>query len=187
MITLRALRRISDGLNKIVIAVNVAFVVVMLSLSTLGIFFETLFSLAEYFDLAETFIESPLDWAYSHTRPSLTRLFLPWVAMLSITVAFKFGEHIAITLAVRNLPPRWLHVVQVVNLTAVAVFGVALVWYGWGFFVNSTQIFMVSELLQVSHKWTAASVPIAGVIMCVHLLSGVSLVAHHEAAPEAAE
>ena len=107
MITLRALRRISDGLNKIVIVVCAALVVVMLSLSTLGIFFETLFGLAEYLGLAETFVNSPLDWAYSHTRPSLTRLFLPWVAMLSITAAFKFGEHIAIELAVRKLPPRW--------------------------------------------------------------------------------
>ena len=187
MIELETLHKISDGLNTIVIAVCVALVVVMLSLSTLGIIFETLFTLAESLGWGELYADSPLDWVYSHTRPSLTRLFLPWLAMLSVTVAFKLGEHIAIGLAVRNLPPRWLLAVQVVNLTAVAFFAAALVWYGYGFFINSTQIFMVSELLQVSHKWTAASVPAAGIIMCVHLLSGISLVEHHEAELEAAE
>lgn len=187
MTGLQALHRISDGLNRIVIAVCAALVVVMLSLSTLGIFFETLFTLAESLGWGEFYAASPLDWAYSHTRPSLTRLFLPWLAMLSVTVAFKFGEHIAIALAVRNLPPRWLFAVQAVNLTAVAFFAAALVWYGYGFFINSTQIFMVSELLQISHKWTAASVPATGIIMCVHLLSGISLVEQHMAEPEPAE
>ena len=187
MTKLRDLRRISDYLNMIVIVLCVAVVIVMLSLSTFGIFFETLFTLAEYLGWADLYVNSPLDWAYSHTRPSLTRLFLPWLAMLSITVAFKFGEHIAIELAVKTLPPRLLLVVRAVNLTAVAFFAAALVWYGYEFFLNSTQLFMVSELLQVSHKWTAAAVPVTGVIMCVHLLSGVSLIVPREIDQEAAE
>ena len=107
--------------------------------------------------------------------------------MLSITVAVKFGEHSAIELAVKNLTPRLLLVVRAVNLTAVAFFAAALVWYGYEFFLNSTQLFMVSELLQVSHNWTAAAVPVTGVIMCVHLLSGVSLIVPREIDQEAAE
>lgn len=180
MIRLQSLRSVSDGLNRAVIALCVALVVAMLTLSTLGIFFETWLALAEYLGVSHWFRGGPVDWAFSHTRPSLTRLVLPWLAMLSTTVAFKFGEHIAIALAVRNLPPRWFRAVQIVNLGAVAFYGVILAWYGYGFFVNSTQIFMVSELLQVSHKWTAASVPVAGMIMCVHLLSGISLIETRE-------
>ena len=153
------LRGISDGLDRLVVWACVALVLVMLTISTLGIFFEVIFAIAERFGFAEAFVDSPLDWAFSHTRPSLTRLFLPWVAMLSLTVAFKRGEHIAITLAVRNLPAAALLAVRIVNLAVVGLFGVALLWYGHGFFVNSTQIFMVSDLVQVSHKWTAASVP----------------------------
>ncbi|MFQ5830518.1 MAG: TRAP transporter small permease [Candidatus Methylomirabilia bacterium] len=166
MIAPQRLRRISDVLNEIVIAVSVAVVVVMLSMSSLGIFFGFV-------------LDSPLTWSYS-----LTRLFLPWLAMLSLTVAFKRGEHIAITLAVRNLPARVLRAVQVINLSVVALFGLALLWYGYGFFENSTQLFMVSDRLQVSHKWTAASVPLAGLVMCVHLLSGLSLVEHPEVASD---
>jgi TRAP-type C4-dicarboxylate transport system permease small subunit len=180
-------RGISEALDKIVIAASVALVVVMLSISTLGIFFEVLYNIFGIFGVGDVFLGGVLNWLYAQTRPSLTRLFLPWLAMLSLTVAFKRGEHIAITFAIRRLPANALNLVKAINLSLVGLFGGALVWYGYGFFVNSTQLFMVSELLQVSHKWTAASVPVAGVIMCAHLLSGVALVEHHELEVEAVE
>ena len=89
---------------------------------------------------------------YSQTRPSMTRLFLPWLAMLSLTMALKRGEHVAIAMAIRNLPPRLLWGVKVINLVVVGLFGAAMVWYGYFFFENSTQLFMVSDTLQVSHQ-----------------------------------
>ncbi|MFQ5566770.1 MAG: TRAP transporter small permease [Paracoccaceae bacterium] len=188
MIAKPSLRRASDVLNHIVIAVCVALAVAMLSISTLGIFLRIVFAGFEYFGLPfEFFHDSPLDWAYSHTRPSMTRLFLPWLAMLSLTVAFKRGEHIAIAIAVRNLPPRVLRLVQVANLGLVGLFGGALTWYGYLFFDNATQLFMVSDTFQVSHKWTNIAVPVCGLIMCVHLLSGVSLVEIREYTREADE
>jgi TRAP-type C4-dicarboxylate transport system permease small subunit len=183
----RSLRSISDELDKIAIVACVVLVVVMLAISTLGVFFEILYNIFGIFGAADIFLEGALNWLYAQTRPSLTRLFLPWLAMLSLTVAFKRGEHIAITFAVRRLPARALVVVKAINLTLIGLFGVALVWYGYGFFVNSTQLFMVSELLQVSHKWTAASIPVAGVIMCVHLMTGLALVEHRELELEAGE
>ncbi len=183
----QSLRRISDGLNEGVIAVSVAMVVVMLAISTLGITFEVIFNIFELFGASESFVASRLGWIYSQTRPSMTRLFLPWLAMLSLTVAFKNGEHVAIGMAIRNLPPKVLRWVQAVNLVVVALFGIALVWYGHLFFLNSTQLFMVSDTVQISHKWTALSVPICGAIMCVHLLSGLSLVEVHEFTGEAEE
>ncbi len=158
--------RLSDGLNHVAIAVCAATVVIMLSMTTVGLFYRVV-------------LGSELTWAYS-----LTRLFLPWLAMLSITVAFKGGEHIAITFAVRKLPPKALKAVRAVNLALVGLFGAALAWYGYSFFENSTQLHMVSDLLQVSQKWTAASVPVAGLVMCVHLLGGASLVDHHDLAEE---
>jgi TRAP-type C4-dicarboxylate transport system permease small subunit len=170
------LRRVSDGLNRIVIFVTVSLVVVMLTTSTLGIVFEVIFNLFELFDAEESFRDSPLAWLYSQTRPSMTRLFLPWVAMLSVTVGFKTGEHVAIAMLVRKLKAPALTVVRAVNYAVVAIFGALLVWFGIGFFENATQYFMVSDTLQISHKWTNIVVPICGAIMCVHLLSGLSLV-----------
>ena len=154
------LQRISDTVNRFVIVLGVLFVVTMLILSTIGITYQLIFS-------------SALTWSYS-----LTRLFLPWLAMLSVTVAFKSGEHVAISMAIKYLSPKMVRVTQFLNLTFVGLFAVALIWYGLVFFENSTQLFMVSDTLQISHKWTALSIPVCGLIMCVHLLSGVSLVQH---------
>ena len=154
------LQRISDIVNMIVIVLGVLFVVTMLVLSTIGITYQLVF-------------RSVLTWSYSFTR-----LFLPWLAMLSVTVAFKSGEHVAISMAIKYLSPKMLRATQFLNLTFVGLFAVALIWYGLVFFENSTQLFMVSDTLQISHKWTALSIPVCGLIMCVHLLSGVSLVQH---------
>ena len=180
MITARTLQRISDGLDKAVIVFCVAVVLVMLSISTLGITLEVTFNVFELFGASEAFVDSPLDWIYSQTRPSMTRLFLPWLAMLSLTMALKRGEHVAIAMAIRNLRPGLLRGVKIINLVVVGLFGAAMVWYGYFFFENSTQLFMISDTLQVSHKWTALSVPVCGLIICVHLLSGVSLIEIHE-------
>lgn len=160
------LQRISDIVNMVVIVLGVLFVVTMLTLSTIGITYQLIFS-------------SALTWSYS-----LTRLFLPWLAMLSVTVAFKSGEHVAISMAVKYLSPKMVRVTQLLNLTFVGLFAVALIWYGLVFFENSNQLFMVSDTLQISHKWTALSIPVCGLIMCVHLLSGVSLVQHLDIATE---
>ncbi len=154
------LQRISDIVNIIAIVFGVLFVVTMLVLSTIGITYQLV-------------LGRSLTWAYS-----LTRLFLPWLALLSVTVAFKSGEHVAISMAIRYLSPKLLRATQFLNLALVGLFAVALVWYGMVFFENSTQLFMVSDTLQISHKWTALSIPVCGLIMCVHLLSGVSLVQH---------
>ena len=154
------LQRISDIVNMIVVVLGVLFVVTMLILSTIGITYQLVSG-------------SALTWSYS-----LTRLFLSWLAMLSVTVAFKSGEHVAISMAIRYLSPKMLRATQYLNLILVGLFAVALIWYGMIFFENSTQLFMVSDTLQISHKWTALSIPVCGLIMCVHLLSGVSLVQH---------
>jgi TRAP-type C4-dicarboxylate transport system permease small subunit len=160
------LQRISDIVNVIVIIFGVLFVVTMLVLSTIGITYQLVSGKA-------------LTWSYS-----LTRLFLPWLALLSVTVAFKSGEHVAISMAIKYLSPKLLRATRFLNLVLVGLFAVALVWYGLVFFENSTQLFMVSETLQISHKWTAISIPICGLIMCVHLLSGVSLVQYLDISTE---
>ena len=154
------LKQISDIVNKIVIVFGVLFVVIMVVISATGILYQLVSGNA-------------LTWAYS-----LTRLFFFFFALLSVTVAFKSGEHVAISVAMRYLSPKLVRATQILNLALVGLFGVALVWYGLGFFENSTQLFMVSETLQISHKWTAISIPVCGLIMCVHLLSGLSLVQH---------
>ena len=113
---------------------------------------------------------SALTWSYS-----LARLFVPWIAMLSLTVAFKRGEHIAMGMLLARAPRPFRRFAQIVSLVLIGLFGIALAWFGTTFFAGSTQLFMISDFLQVSHKWVAAAVPVSGVILCVHLADGAAL------------
>ncbi|NIR30400.1 MAG: TRAP transporter small permease, partial [Gammaproteobacteria bacterium] len=70
------------------------------------------------------------------------------------------------------------------HLVVVSAFALAMAWYGIGYFENATQLFMVSAAIQVSHRWLAASVPVCGLVMCLHLLSGLALVEQKEFVPE---
>lgn len=150
-------KKLSDWVNRVTRGFSILLLIVMLSLSLAAIF-------------SQSILNEPISWGYS-----LTRLFLPWIALLSITVTLKAGEHIGITFFLKKLPEKFTRFANRINLLVVMVFGLALVWYGTEFFINSTQTFMVSDTLQLSHKWTAASVPLTGLIIVIHVLGGISL------------
>lgn len=170
-----ALRRASDAVNRATIVVCALLLAVMLVVSAAGIVLEMGLALAHRLGQASLFDSGPLAFAYANTRPSLFRLFLPWLGMLSITVAFKYGEHIAI-LAVARMLPRWAaRLAQGINLAAIGLFALALLWYGFGFFREASNLYIISSSLQVAHHWTAASVPVAGAILCLHLVDGMAL------------
>ncbi|WP_067341532.1 TRAP transporter small permease [Stappia indica] len=184
---LGTLRRTSDTVNRATILVCAVLLAVMLLVSAAGIVLELGLALAGRLGHASLFDSGPLAFAYANTRPSLFRLFLPWLGMLSITVAFKYGEHIAI-LAVARLLPRWAaRLAQAVNLAAIGIFAIALLWYGLGFFREASNLYIISPSLQVAHHWTAASVPVAGAILCLHLVDGMALLEERGAISAAAE
>jgi TRAP-type C4-dicarboxylate transport system permease small subunit len=169
------LRRASDAVNRTTIAVCAVLLALMLLISAAGVALEAGLALAARTGHAELFESGILAWLYSNTRPSLFRLLLPWFAMLSITVAFKYGEHIAISALARGLPAWARGLMRGICFACIALFAVSLVWYGAGFFEHATNLYVLSDTLQVSHRWTAASVPVAGVILCVHLVDGLEL------------
>jgi TRAP-type C4-dicarboxylate transport system permease small subunit len=164
---LARLRSFSDGLNRAVIAVCIGCLLVMLSISFIGSFYQVITG-------------ASLAWTYS-----LARLFVPWIGMLSITVAFKSGEHVAMTMLMRFLPERAVTIAAYFNLFVIGVFAVLLVWFGWDFFLGSTQYFMVSDQIQVHYRWVVVCIPITGLILLVHLTSGLQLLAHTDVEAEA--
>ncbi len=144
-------RAVSDGVNRSVLVICVAMITVMFSISVAGI-------------AHQAFAGSALAWSNS-----LARLFVPWIAMLSLTVAFKRGEHIAMGMLVTRAPTWILRLAQGFGLAVVGLFGAALFWYGIPYFIDSTQLFMISDSLQISHHWVAIAVPVSGLILCIHL------------------
>lgn len=154
---LERLRAISDAVDRAVVVICVACVGVMLAISFVGFFY-----------MVST--GDALSWTYS-----LARLFIPWIGLLSVTVAFKRGEHVAMGVLVNRLPAPVVTAIGYANVILIGLFGVLLIWMGWEFFINSTQYYMVSDQFQVHHRWVAACVPVCGAILVVHLASGLAL------------
>lgn len=152
-----ALKALSDRVNRLVVAFCVACVLAMLSISFIGFFYMIVTGAA-------------LSWTYS-----LARLFIPWLGMLSITIAFKGGEHVAMGMLVRLLPARLALALRHASLILVGLFALLLLWFGWDFFVASRQIYMVSDQIQIHGRWVAACVPVTGLVLLVHLASGLAL------------
>ncbi len=150
-------RAASDRLNRVVIYACIACLLVMLSISFTGFLYQLVTGAA-------------LSWTYS-----LARLFVPWLGMLSITVAFKSGEHVAMAVLLRALPPGAVRLVSWVNVAIIGIFALLLIWFGWSFFINSTHYNMVSDQIQIHQRFVAACVPMTGLILLVHLVCGLEL------------
>ena len=95
-----------------------------------------------------------------------------------MTISLRYGEHVAMTLLVRSLPRVLIKVAAGLCLGVIALFGLMLIWYGWRFFEGASQIYMVSDQIQVSAKFTAIVVPLSGVIILLHLVQGFDLLEH---------
>lgn len=162
MVAVPALRRVSDTVNTVALFVCVACVLSMLSISFIGFFYMLVTGEA-------------LSWTYS-----LARLFIPWIGMLSITVAFHDGEHVAMNLLARWLPAPLAVILRFASLVAVAVFGALLLWFGWQYFLTTTQYYMVSDQLQVHARWVTACLPVSGAILLVHLVNGTAILGRDE-------
>lgn len=150
----RHLAAISDGLDRAVTVTCIACILAMLAISFIGFFYMLVTGAA-------------LSWTYS-----LARLFIPWIGLLSITVAFKRGEHIAMLSLLGMLPAPVVTVLRAVNLAVAGLFAVLLAYYGWSYFENARQLYMVSDQIQVHARWVAAAVPVTGAILIVHMLCG---------------
>lgn len=153
-------RRLSDLVNQVAIVVCIGCILAMLGISFTAFLYKLMTG-------------STLSWTYS-----LARLFLPWIGFLSMTISLRYGEHVAMTLLVRSLPRVMVQVAAGLCLAVIGLFALMLTWYGWGYFSNATQVYMVSDYIQIPSKVTAIVVPISGVIMLLHLAHGFALLEH---------
>lgn len=149
--------KFSDGVNRLALIACVGCVLSMLSISFVGFFYMVITGDA-------------LSWTYS-----LARLFIPWIGMLSITVAFHAGEHVSMNMFPSVAPKPLAVAMRCAVLASVAVFAGLLLWFGWLFFQSTTQYYMVSDQIQIHGRWVAACVPASGAILLVHLANGFKL------------
>lgn len=164
---LAAVRRASDIVNTLAIWLCVACVLGMLCISFVGFLYMVVTGRA-------------LTWTYS-----LARVLLPWIGLISGTIALRYGEHVAMTLLAQILPRPLVKVLQVLCLVAIAIFGFMLIYYGWPFFTGARQTYMVSDLIRIPQYYTAIAVPLSGAIILLHLSHGFALLGHDITAQEA--
>lgn len=151
------LSRISDVLDMAVTIFCVGCVLAMLGISFVGSFYMFITGDA-------------LSWTYS-----LARLFIPWLGLLSITVAFRRGEHIAMTSLRDIFPMPVVRALKAANYVIVGVFAVLLIWYGTEYAIRSRDLYMVSDQIQIHARWVASAIPVTGVILLIHVLCGINL------------
>lgn len=149
--------RLSIELNRAVEIFCVLCVLGMLSISFIGFFYMIATGTA-------------LSWTYS-----LARLFIPWLGLMSITVAFVRGEHIAMGALAAALPAPISRTLRFINNILIGVFALLMIWYGWKFLVSASDTYMVSDQIQIHSSWVVASVPISGLVLLIHLLCGSDL------------
>lgn len=149
--------RLSVELNRAVEIFCVGCVLAMLSISFIGFFYMIATG-------------SALSWTYS-----LARLFIPWVGLMSITVAFVRGEHIAMGALAAALPAPLTRALRFVNFLLIGVYSLLMMWYGGKFLISASDIYMVSDHIQIHSSWVVASVPVSGLVLLVHLLCGADL------------
>ena len=160
---LHKVRRFSDALDRAVIGLCVALVAAMLLVSLAGIAWQAATGHA-------------LSWTYS-----IARMLIPWIAMLSVTCAFKQGEHIAMTMLLARAPRPVIVAAEALGVLSIAAFGAALAWTGAGFLAESGQLVMISDSIQVSDRWVNAAVPLSGLVLLVHSVDGTALLGAHDA------
>jgi TRAP-type C4-dicarboxylate transport system permease small subunit len=159
------LQAFSAVLDRAVIGICIICFLIMLAISFVGFFYQLITGAA-------------LSWTYS-----LARLFVPWIGMLSITVAFRRGEHVAMAILLQFLPPRIATILSYANLALIGLLALLLIWFGWQFFITTTHYNMVSDQIQIHNRFVAACIPVTGLILLLHLACGRHLL--DLAAPEA--
>ncbi|MEZ0467892.1 TRAP transporter small permease [Phaeobacter sp. SYSU ZJ3003] len=152
------LARFSARLNVIVTFVCAALLVLMLCISFSGALYQAI-------------VGEALSWTYS-----LARQFVPWIALLSITVALREGEHVAMKMVINAMPAFPFKVLQAITIAALGVLGLVLLVAGIQFTIESDQLVMISDQLQFSQRWVTASLPVSGAVILIHLTAGRALI-----------
>jgi TRAP-type C4-dicarboxylate transport system permease small subunit len=100
----------------------------------------------------------------------LSRFCFIWLSMLGAALAVERRSHFGFDQAVKKLPLQWRRWARRVATSAVAA--VSLLLIGAGLALVRLTGGQHSPALDVPMSWVYAAVPISGLLMLIHLLSG---------------
>jgi len=115
----------------------------------------------------------------------LSRYLLVWGTFFAATMAYKRGNHIAITFVIEALPKKIHALFVILSYLLSLVFFAAAGYYDIE--MIQMQVFQISPAMSIPMKYIYYSIPISMLIMMLHALAGIAgrirqIVAKEEAA-----
>ena len=110
-------------------------------------------------------LNTPLSWVLP-----ISRIILVWTGLLGISIAFKEGEHVALKGFVSNLPVVIQKIILFFGYILIIIYLSILILKGFPIALDSTQLIMISEKLQIPVSWSMMAIPVSATINLIHLL-----------------
>ena len=144
--------KFSDAIDKVVVFLVFLLLVGMVVVTTLQVICRVFFS--------------ALTWS-----EELSRYLLVWSTFFASTMAYKRGNHIAVTFLVDSLPKRLSAGISILTYLLSMAFFLVAANYAWQ--MISMQIFQISPAMGLSMRYVYISLPASMLIMVVHALHGM--------------
>jgi TRAP-type C4-dicarboxylate transport system permease small subunit len=145
--------KLSDGIDRAMVGMVFILVAAMVIVTTLQVVFRVVFN--------------ALTWS-----EELSRYLLVWGTFFGATLAYKRGNHIAVTFIIDFFPTRlrvWFNILT--YLLSLAFFVIVA---QQGLNMISMQVFQVSPALQLPMQYVYWSIPLSCGIMIIHSFAGIS-------------
>lgn len=144
--------KLSDFLDKLVMKLVFLLIAGMVLTTTLQVVFRVFFD-------ALTFSEE------------LSRYLLVWSTFFGASMAYKRGNHIALTVIMDRMSKKVKSIMAIINYL-ISIFFFAYVMY-YGYQMIKLQIFQISPALSIPMQYIYLSIPLSLLIMIVHSASGI--------------
>ncbi len=95
-------------------------------------------------------------------------ILMVWLSMLGSGLAVRAGEHLAVDIGVRQLPPRLQQIVMRAVWLLVAGFGAYLLWYGSE--LSSRTMAQTFSVTKLPIGWIYLGIPLGGVLIAFYAL-----------------
>jgi TRAP-type C4-dicarboxylate transport system permease small subunit len=108
-------------------------------------------------------LKTPLAWS-----EDLAMLLYQWVVFLGAALGVKRLRHFGIELAVRKLPERMRHRVELLTPIAMAVVALVMIFEGWTLLTfNRARTYPTMDL---TYTWAFLPIPLAGALILIYLV-----------------
>jgi TRAP-type C4-dicarboxylate transport system permease small subunit len=102
----------------------------------------------------------------------LSRYLLVWGTFFGATMAYKRGNHIALTFVVEAFGSKMKKIFSIIIYILSMIFFGFVIYYGWQ--MIKMQVFQISPALSLPMQYVYLSIPISLFIMIIHALAGIT-------------